>query len=509
MGRIARAAWMALIIAVGCTPTNPIYCTPDETMCHGSCAALYKDPINCGACDSACSSGLVCSEGTCANNCGGGTIQCGQSCVEILVDHDNCGACGVACGAEEACVEGSCSSNCRYGQALCLAATSAWCASVLSDNHNCGACGVVCDPATSCINGACTSACILGQTRCSPTIDLAYCTDLNSDPSNCGKCGTTCATNGVCAAGVCECPGQQITCGTSCIDTSSDDNNCGGCNIKCSGSCAGGRCAESIHTLMNPGGPLALTTAYVYWTDSVGALYRVTKKGTGAQQLSSSVGTTSLALDSTDAYWPGSGSVGFVPLTGGTLGSQSMPVGDDASEVVSDGTNVYVSHATGIVSFPSGGGSTTPVVTGEPTPHGLTVFSGALYWANDDDEVRTANTDGTGLTTLATMTSAIGAVTSDGVNVYFTLSGSEVLAVPVTGSSPAMLLASGLVGVGRIATYDKNVYYIDATSISTVPTGGGAVSMIASTSGDATDLAVDSSGVYWTSSTELMKVSPP
>lgn len=52
-----------------------VNCRAGEVVCGLACAFLSKDPIHCGACDNACASGRVCSQGTCANECSGGSYR--------------------------------------------------------------------------------------------------------------------------------------------------------------------------------------------------------------------------------------------------------------------------------------------------------------------------------------------------------------------------------------------------------------------------------------------------
>jgi hypothetical protein len=77
-----------------------------------------NDPSHCGACYAACSSGQVCTSGSCALQCSGGTTKCGSVCVDTKYDPSNCGACGNSCGNNDGlscttgfCSNGTCSGN--------------------------------------------------------------------------------------------------------------------------------------------------------------------------------------------------------------------------------------------------------------------------------------------------------------------------------------------------------------------------------------------------------------
>ena len=146
--------------------------------------------------------------------------------------------------------------------------------------------------------------------------------------------------------------------------------------------------------------------------------------------LSSSASDLSLAVDSTNVYWPDDTNVDYIPTAGGLQGTQSLPSTDVASEVTTDGLDVYVAQPSGIVAFPSGGGTLTTLVSNESSPHGLSVAAGMLYWANGSDQVRRVQTDGTDTTTLATCKSPIVDLATDGKNAYYATM-SEIFAVPV------------------------------------------------------------------------------
>jgi hypothetical protein len=66
-----------------------------------------------------------------------------------------------------------------------------------------------------------------------------------------------------------------------------------------------------------------------------------------------------------------------------------------------------------------------------------------------------------------------------------------------------------LSGVASIATDGTDVYWIDAKTVSRVPVGGGAVTILVTTWGTAERIAVDTSAIFWTSSgDEIDKMSP-
>ena len=364
--------------------------------------------------------------------------------MQLYEDRDNCGSCGHTCGAGEVCNVGSCASTCVAGQRLCHAGTFVYCANVVSDNTNCGDCGVACGPESACVNAKCSLQCTTTQALCD-----TECADLQSDVKHCGSCGKQCYPAQHCIDGACVCPSGQTVCGSACVDLMTDTNDCGACSKTCNGTCAGGRCDAAIAYTQNAVDTLAIDSGRVFWVEAGGALNQIFKTGKTPVALSSNASTTSIAVDTSYVYWPNGAAVDFASIGGGTPSEQSLSV--QATEVVTDTQYVYVAHAGGIVRFPSGGGTATNVVTGESSPHALATISGVLYWANDSCELRRANVDGSSLSTLATMTSAIGHVASDGFNVYFTWA-SDVLAVPTYTWSPPLVLATNVTLVSRVAT---------------------------------------------------------
>ena len=226
------------------------------------CTDPRVDAANCGACGTACESG-VCAGGTCVTPdadvvCDGTTVACtnawGQglpACTSPSRDKWNCGACGNVCGEDLVCDHGECS--CEPGTGECGAGA---CQDLLADEANCGECGNVCGGDTpNCDKGVCVGSCLsVSLTECGDT-----CVDLDWTSGHCGSCDNACG-NGfgstTCAAGSCiTCDEAGLTdCGGDCEDVRWSDKNCGGCGITCSdievcveGTCTtgDGSCTES------------------------------------------------------------------------------------------------------------------------------------------------------------------------------------------------------------------------------------------------------------------------
>jgi hypothetical protein len=95
-----------------------------------------------------CASGEVCLDGACSTGCGQLT-QCGASCVDLQTSDLHCGACDTACASGLSCTDGEC--TCPAGQTRC----GTTCADVATDPNHCGACDTRCGPGASCVGGTC------------------------------------------------------------------------------------------------------------------------------------------------------------------------------------------------------------------------------------------------------------------------------------------------------------------------------------------------------------------
>lgn len=128
-------------------------CPAGFEVCGGACVNLRLDPDHCGACDSPCPAGLLCSKAQCATECQGGTTQCGELCADTAVDPMNCGDCGNVCAAGDACTNSSCALQCGGGTTQC----GADCVDTHLDPNHCGRCDNAC-PGSDCIAGECGDA---------------------------------------------------------------------------------------------------------------------------------------------------------------------------------------------------------------------------------------------------------------------------------------------------------------------------------------------------------------
>ena len=208
-------------------------------------------------CPGACTSGLVCKNGSCVPSHCGGVSGSGCATGQVCSDH-NCSDLG-------------CDPPCPTGQ-TCSAQTC-----IAAPPPSCQA-DTDCDTGESCIGGFCTQtgcapACVSrdvcvddlciptsGLTGCAPPYQPCqndggpYCANLLMDSTNCGACGTTCPTGDICnGLGVCAvtCIASESKClgaaGSLCVNLQSDDVDCGQCGQACPAgqSCSAGVCAPT------------------------------------------------------------------------------------------------------------------------------------------------------------------------------------------------------------------------------------------------------------------------
>ena len=272
-----------------CAFGSGAYSTSAEgTCCNGACVDLGQDPENCGACGTACSSGICSSSiftgGTCFQvydgggagcgfgGCFGGTVCVGDQCVAASCDQGMPGGvCAASTGGFGVCCEGFFNNTC---------------ADLSSDAQNCGSCGWTCPTGQTCVGGACTgtpSGCGLGHHAEFCDVDAGTadvccasgCVDTQTDSQNCGYCGNACYGGLACVGGTCTaltCTASTETapcavdggagncCSSSCVDLETDPHNCGDCGHGCAGSttCAHGGCGVDTCDASHAGAPCHL-----------------------------------------------------------------------------------------------------------------------------------------------------------------------------------------------------------------------------------------------------------
>ena len=195
-------------------PSGDSVCSIADSGRAGKCVNTKTDNTNCGVCGKVCKFGEICYGGACSGTCG--TAQQGQTvctpdggnpiCANLKTDNLNCGVCNKACASDLVCVNGVCQGSCTPDQTKCGGdGGPVYCANLKTDNANCGVCGKACGVLESCGDGACNALCSEMQKVC-PSGDggAPSCIDYLSDNRNCGTCGTVCPGNKpLCTAGTC------------------------------------------------------------------------------------------------------------------------------------------------------------------------------------------------------------------------------------------------------------------------------------------------------------------
>ncbi len=231
-------------------------CPSGHLACDGACVDPSKDREYCGAqsCDeggpgsaSACSSGEVCSAGSCETSCQAGLLECGGLCINPDRDLEYCGATtceeggpgsATACESGEVCSGGTCETSCPANMFEC----GGTCINPLKDLQYCGAptCGdggpgssFECESGEVCSEGSCEATCQPGLLECdglciNPDRDIEYCGASTCEEGGPGS-ATACESGEVCSGGSCEtsCPVDLLQCGGTCIDPQKDLQYCG------------------------------------------------------------------------------------------------------------------------------------------------------------------------------------------------------------------------------------------------------------------------------------------
>jgi hypothetical protein len=333
--------------------------------------------------------------------------------------------------------------------------------------------------AASCTTGCCdsTGACI------------AY---ADQTAGACGSGGGACApcTGGQecdLSSGQCVCSVTTTFCNGACVNVAAtDENNCGSCGHGCQGgACDGGLCQPTALAPSTSPSGIAVNESNVYWAESAGNLKRIPVAGTTPSTLyadSTSTLNGSVALSSTNVYFAVDtsepGSAVQATLLGGSGSSQfdfTAPPSNVATFTL-DATNLYVSLY-------------DPAVQGGGCSAGINVVP-----LNQGNPI-----------TSPFQPCTVARIAVDANNIYWTDSGPpnglappSVEMQPLAASSPAKQIALAQHPFA-IAILNGTLYWSDTVAgmIMSYAVGGTAAPSPIGVSTSPTDMAVDSSGVYW------------
>ena len=418
------------------------------------------------------------------------------------------GGSGASAGAPSACTEGwaDCDGNAANG---CESNTA-------KDSFNCGACGNPCKLSHSssvCEAGACVVACLDSWGDCDGNTANG-CESPLTGADSCGACGVKCSgsgpnTTGSCKGGACasECAAgfDDCTSAPGCeTAVSKDPKNCGACAHDCGGqACVGGECVPSVlysDANASPTG-LALGASAVFWTDPYLDQVGMAPKGGGAAKIlaESTSSPWGIAADGSSVYWASDfdEAVWKVPQAGGAkVKLASIPSSGTSAGLAVSGGTLYWLGADTLRATPVGGG-TTQVLGNATTPTSLTLVidSGNAYWGSwsDGNVVRMQLAGGT--TSVLASASYPNDVDVDASSLYFG-DDSGLWQVAKSGGTPK-LLASATSGVYNVATDGTNVYFSDGTLLERVPVGGGKRVKLRTLSSIG-QIRLDAGFVYWT-----------
>jgi hypothetical protein len=272
---------------------------------------------------------------------------------------------------------------------------------------------------------------------------------------------------------------------------------------------------------------IAVDSTRVYWAArDLYAAMSASKAGQDAPEGGSygSLGMEprwTLAIDETDVYGSDGSNVVTCPKGGCSGAPRIVASGASNMGIAVDATNVYWTATTVIESAPKSGGAATTLASANYA-YEIAVDSGYVYWTDQGANGpqgsgiwRVAKTGGNAV--QVANPSAMGSngpmgIAVDSTNVYFTTADGKIWQVAKSGGTPLLLASDGGNEPWGIAVDDNAVYYVstppgaNVSKVESVPIGGGCVTTLASGLSFAVAVAVDSTGVYFTTLGTVMKV---
>jgi hypothetical protein len=323
-----------------------------------------------------------------------------------------------------------------------------------------------------------------------------------------GPCPTTCSIDGGPAA---------------CTDLSSDTANCGACGHRCDTAyCMFGSCMVQIAPDSVGAVSIAVDNGTLYWSSSHDIMAMPVDGGAMTQIATNQVNPGNVVADDSQVYWTTSTGLMVAPLDGGA--ASTVAVGVERRPAV-DATNVYwVQPSDGgavlMTALKLGGAST--VVAGVSQPTAVAVDDANVYVHTDDVNdaiMKIAKYDAGTTSVLATSTGQIDFISVPGDDVYWPFM--RVWKTGGVASSFDWTKESATTDVTSFVTDGKNVFWIGTTQggvgaggvgMVTTPASGGAEKVLLDVGGlfggGPTDLALDSTSLYWAQS-GIYRVAKP
>jgi hypothetical protein len=279
---------------------------------------------------------------------------------------------------------GACVAECFSGWADYDGDPSNGCEQDITDPGHCGSCATACAPGDKCAATGCVTTCPQGTVDCSTA-----CADLSTSPGHCGSCGAQpCPSSPgyvtTCTAGQCGttfvCPTGASVCAGFCGDPQScpicsfldvDPAHCGSCSNPCvipeggTVSCASGTCVPHC-----PQG-----TTYCG-----GKCVDTSRNGDNCGMCGNPCSSGGCVAGHCDATWSA------------LVANAATPV-----DLLVDATYVYFIESTDLTvnRVNKGGGTVTPLGTGQANPVRLAQDDTYVYWSNALDwSVKRANKAG-------------------------------------------------------------------------------------------------------------------
>lgn len=300
---------------------------------------------------------------------------------------------------------------------------------------------------------------------------LSCSANLETDPQNCGHCGHSCL-GGACSLGEC----QPVTLATGQAATQMALT---ATNLYWGNTTPG----DGVMTIPITGGAvtpvvtgehaagIVLDSTNVYFSSDFGggAIRKAPLGGGAAQTVVSTVSPGPLVANSTNVFWTAASPAGLntALLVGGSATNLSATA---AYYLARSDSRIFFPAGATVSSIPFGGGTPTPVITGQSNAYGIAVDGNEMFWTNltnFGDNVAKAALDGSNPVVLAKGRPGPQTITADAARVYWTENGitpggsSALVTVPRVGGS-ATVLASwprDTVGMAANVIVDADAVY--------------------------------------------------